>query len=159
MPSSQENKKTAQENQIDEEEKKESAIINNANFEQPQSAGLSATPEPDDSKQKRIDREILAAIKREGVTDDVIREMLERGAHLDTQDNMGHTPLILAVYLNKPDIFKVVLEYELKLSPDQRQKHLRMQDNAGYTALAMAKHYKRDAMMAELMQAGAEGKN
>lgn len=141
-------------NATDEDEKKENEIINNAQFELPQPTTVPTKPQLTELQQQRIDAEILAAIKRRETREDEITLLLKRGAHINAQDIMGHTPLMLAITLNKPDIFKVLLEHIRKLPSPQEQ--FRMQDNAGNTALKLAKQFKREAMIAELLRAGAE---
>lgn len=85
--------------------------------------------------------------------------MLDQGAQLDAFDSAGHTPLILAVIVNRPDVV------DLLIDRIQRQEfpldYLNILDNteAGQekkTALEWAIQMKREDIAKKLQSAGAK---
>jgi hypothetical protein len=72
--------------------------------------------------------------------------LLDQGAALDARDELGRTPLMLAVMQNRPDVARLLLD---------RGADPNVADNSGHTPLQQAKQAHLGEMAAMLERAGA----
>jgi hypothetical protein len=72
--------------------------------------------------------------------------LLDQGAALDARDELGRTPLMLAVMQNRPDVARLLLD---------RGADPNVADNSGHTPLQQAKQAHQGEMAAMLERAGA----
>jgi hypothetical protein len=72
--------------------------------------------------------------------------LLDQGAALDARDELGRTPLMLAVMQNRPDVARLLLD---------RGADPNLTDNSGHTPLQQAKQAHLSEMAAMLERAGA----